>query len=381
MSVYVQLLQKKMVGRKVYDRGDWVRVGTQTAEEWVAEGAARLARDVQRAVAQKLTQTSAPPPPEFTESTRELIEKVQAPAVVSSGLRVAFGMIVFNGDHVLQGVLESVYPWASQICIAEGPVKFHADRLGVATSTDRTMKIIEDFPDPDNKISLVQGVWPEKTDMCNAWIEMVAPETDYVWQIDCDEMYRQKDIERVLSLLGPDGYDSVAFRFRSFYGGFERHMIGWEEAQETHRIQRFYPGAKWHTHRPPTILAPDGQPWRKHKHLSHWELDAATGIRIFHYSFVWPSQAEMKYAYYDNLTKGAVVEDGLEKLYIPWVTGDDRKKAQIEREFKGVHHLRRGPDGQCVCHTAKFYDVHPKWIEENRAELEARIQKELEPWV
>jgi len=190
-------------------------------------------------------------------------------------------------------------------------------------------------------------------------------------------MYKQENIQQVLSLLGPEGYDSVAFRFRSFYGGFERHMIGWEEAQETHRIQRFYPGAVWASHRPPTINAPDGKPWRTKNHLTHWEIDAAVGIRIFHYSFVFPSQVKMKYLYYNDLTKGNMISDGYKSIYLPWTRGDDQKKAEIERKFKGVHHLTRGPGGQCVCHTVKYYGKHPQWIEQHRQELEVRIKDEL----
>ena len=37
-------------------------------------------------------------------------------------MKIAFGMIVFEGDYVLKECLEQVYPFASQILIAEGPV-------------------------------------------------------------------------------------------------------------------------------------------------------------------------------------------------------------------------------------------------------------------
>jgi len=380
VSEWIQLLAPKWVGRKRHEKGEWIKVGNQIAEKWIAEGAARYGRlaQVQSTPAQLRTSRmmGMPSVPLFGTKTRKLVERAKS-ASIHAGLKVAFGMIVFNGDHILSGILESVYPWASQICIAEGPTKFHADRLKVSTSTDKTVEIIRNFPDPEEKISLVQGAWPNKLAMCNAWIKSVRPDTDYVWQIDSDEMYKQENIQQVLSLLGPEGYDSVAFRFRSFYGGFERHMIGWEEAQETHRIQRFYPGAVWASHRPPTINAPDGKPWRTKNHLTHWEIDAAVGIRIFHYSFVFPSQVKMKYLYYNDLTKGNMISDGYKSIYLPWTRGDDQKKAEIERKFKGVHHLTRGPGGQCVCHTVKYYGKHPQWIEQHRQELEVRIKDEL----
>ena len=39
-------------------------------------------------------------------------------------MKIAFGMIVFEGDFVLQECLEQVYPYAEQILIAEGPVSY-----------------------------------------------------------------------------------------------------------------------------------------------------------------------------------------------------------------------------------------------------------------
>jgi hypothetical protein len=55
-------------------------------------------------------------------------------------LKIAFGMIVFEGDYVLKECLEQVYPFASQILIAEGPVSYW-QRQGKTTSTDE--KLIE----------------------------------------------------------------------------------------------------------------------------------------------------------------------------------------------------------------------------------------------
>ena len=84
-------------------------------------------------------------------------------------LNVAFGMIVFNGDYVLKECLESVYPYAKQILIAEGPVRYWQDQ-GYKSSTDRTNEVLENFPDPDNKIKIVHGQFEEKDDECRAYM-------------------------------------------------------------------------------------------------------------------------------------------------------------------------------------------------------------------
>ena len=57
-------------------------------------------------------------------------------------MKVAFSIIVFNLDYVLDAVLESIYPFASQILITEGPVQYFVKR-GFTTSTDDTVEIIK----------------------------------------------------------------------------------------------------------------------------------------------------------------------------------------------------------------------------------------------
>ena len=75
---------------------------------------------------------------------------------IGESMRIAFGMIVFNGNYVLEEVLTSVYPYAAQILIAEGPVKFWQDQ-GFSTSTDGTNEVLHNFPDPDGKIKVVHS--------------------------------------------------------------------------------------------------------------------------------------------------------------------------------------------------------------------------------
>ena len=71
-------------------------------------------------------------------------------------MKLAFGMIVFEGDYVLRECLESVYPYATQILIAEGPVKYWQSQ-GRISSTDNTNDILDNFPDPENKIKVIHS--------------------------------------------------------------------------------------------------------------------------------------------------------------------------------------------------------------------------------
>ena len=115
-------------------------------------------------------------------------------------LKIAFGMIVFEGDYVLEECLKSVYPYASQILIAEGPVKFWQEK-GRTTSTDRTNEILDNFPDPENKIKIVHGQFAEKDEQCAAYLEFMNDDIDYLWNLDSDELYTAEDIKKIISTI------------------------------------------------------------------------------------------------------------------------------------------------------------------------------------
>jgi len=168
-------------------------------------------------------------------------------------LKIAFGMIVFEGDYVLKECLEQVYPYASQILISEGPVSFW-QKKGRKTSTDKTNEIIDNFKDPENKIKIVHGQFSEKDEQCNAYMQYLNPDIDYVWNLDSDEVYKKNDIEKTINFLKQNNPTSVGVRSKSFYGGFNNYLTGFELNTDNFlRIFKVTPGSTWFTHRPPTI--------------------------------------------------------------------------------------------------------------------------------
>ena len=92
-------------------------------------------------------------------------------------------MIVWNGALFLEQVLRNIYDTAHKIVVVEGAVSAHLDQAGPAgRSTDRTLEILESFPDPDDKLTVISGTWPEKDQQCNEY--MLQAEGDYVWQVE-----------------------------------------------------------------------------------------------------------------------------------------------------------------------------------------------------
>jgi hypothetical protein len=289
-------------------------------------------------------------------------------------MKMSFGMIVFNGDYVLRENLESLYPFAHQIVITEGPVD-HYRKLGFTTSTDDTVNVIKSFPDPENKITLIQGQWSEKDEMCNAYATHLTG--DYVWHIDCDELYKPEDMKKVFDYLKshPNCY-SMSFRLLSFYGGFERHISGFEENFEVHRIQKIIPGkSRWKTHRPPTMVwPPTGKTCKEMGHIDYLTTDS-WGIRIYHYSHTFPKQVKAKMDYYKSWGGSGIISDYWDKLFVPWMrVKTENEKLIIEQPTLGVQEWvpqRRGP-----AFTKQFVGEHPDSIKNARVKLEQRIQKE-----
>lgn len=292
-------------------------------------------------------------------------------------MKISFGMIVFNGDYVLEENLGTIYPFAHEIIISEGPVK-HYQKLGFNQSTDKTIDIIKSFPDPDNKIKLIQEKWENKDQMCNAFLKPMTG--DYVWHVDSDEIYLPSDIEKIIQYLENNKSTcySMSFKLKSFYGGFHNYISGFEETFEVHRIKKIIPGqSKWKTHRPPTMIwPPTGQTCKQMGHVGHHTTDK-WGVRIFHYSFVFPTQVKAKTKfYYDRDPKG-IVPQYWDKLFVPWMRAENNEdKYIIEKPTQGVHVWlphRRGD-----CYTKPYSGKHPEMIEKSIPALQKRIQEEGE---
>ena len=287
-------------------------------------------------------------------------------------MKIAFGMIVFNGDYVLQECLESVYPYATQILISEGPVRYWQDE-GHTTSTDRTNEILDNFPDPDNKITIVHGQFEEKDEECRAYMPHMRDDIDYIWNLDSDEVYKPEDIEKLIKILEEEKYTSVGVRSCSFYGGFDYYIGGFELARDNFlRIFKVYPNATWKTHRPPTIIAPEGTPTLPEKHLDSDTLWEKHGVQMYHYSYVFPRQVKEKIAYYKaKVSRNNCHPNYYDEIYLPWVKGDK----SIEQEWQGVHEFRPQIRGETF--TIKFEGDHPKVIEESIEGYRERIKYEL----
>jgi hypothetical protein len=291
-------------------------------------------------------------------------------------VKIAVGMIVFEGDYVLKQCLDQVYPHVDQILIAEGPVAFWQAK-GKRTSEDRTNEILDTYPDPDGKLKVVHGMYSEKDDQSNAYMVNIADDIDYLWMIDSDEVYRTEDILKIKALLESERPTSVGMRSCSFYGGFNHYLTGFELKTDNFlRIFRYVKGAKWLCHRPPTMQYPANI---TRKHISSDQLFNRTGVQMYHYSYTFPDQVYKKTNYYMTFVPGGTIENYFGTVYYPWVLGDDSVKRSVEQKHQGVHEWvpqRRGP-----CFTEKFRLQHPEAIQRDMLSLHNTFNEQLSKYV
>ena len=288
-------------------------------------------------------------------------------------VKIAVGIIVFEGDYVFKQCLDQIYPYVEQILITEGPVRFWQN-LGKTTSTDNTNDIIDNYNDYASKIKVIHGQFEEKTEECNAYIPYIRDDIDYLWQIDSDEIYTIANIEKIKKVLIEEKPTSVGVKSCTFYGGFNNFLTGFEQNNDNFlRIFKFEKGSYWETHRPPTIHYPNGI---ERKHISSDELFSRWGIEMHHYSYVFPTQVKNKMEYYSkSLNVHNIIPNYFNDVYWKWVNGDDNIKNQLEQQYAGVHEFlphNRGP-----CFTNLFIDDHPESIIRDFNLLKTRFNEEV----
>jgi hypothetical protein len=222
-----------------------------------------------------------------------------------AGPRITFGIIVLNGEPFTRYLLRELYPFAHQIVVVEG-----ACPGAVATdeghSTDGTLDVLARFKeeeDPDDKLVVVtrDGGWSEKTEQSQAFAERATG--DYLWVCGVDEFYTPDMLVTVARRLSerPE-IDVLSFGQITFWGGIDYiadtyflHRGWWRDGAA--RVFRWGDGYRYLRHRPELIVDPRGRDlrdgvWLRRKQTERW------GVRMLHYSLVFPRQVIDKCSYY-----------------------------------------------------------------------------------
>ena len=245
-------------------------------------------------------------------------------------VNITFGMIVLNGMPYINYNLRSLYPFAHQIIVVEGAApsaKFVSSENG--HSLDSTLEELKRFQreeDFENKLIIVtaedegysDGFWPEKDEMSQAYAKRATG--NYLWQIDSDEFYLEKDMNVIIKMLeGNPQIKSVSFSMYTFWGDPGFIVNGYFlDKFIVNRIFAWGEGYKYLSHRPVTIVDENSIDLRKYKWVSPKQL-RAKGIFMYHYELLFPKQVLDKCSYYKDAkwtTALEKVNDWLNNNYI-----------------------------------------------------------------
>jgi ADP-heptose:LPS heptosyltransferase/ubiquinone/menaquinone biosynthesis C-methylase UbiE/glycosyltransferase involved in cell wall biosynthesis/predicted O-methyltransferase YrrM len=269
--------------------------------------------------------------------------------------KVSFVMIVLNGMPFIEYSLKSIYEFAHEVIIVEGAVEkcmFAANPDG--SSTDGTVEFVKSFPDPQRKIKLIQGRWPEKCEMQNEALKHITG--DYVWLIDSDEVYKREHLDNIKRILIDDtSITQVNFIPDNFWKGLDHIFVSsrfFEPACHYRRLFKYVRGAVFTSHRPPTMTWPDSQRTTEQMHLLDGHTTRKMGIAPYHYSYVLDEQVRQKIELYRRYGWGKdwnidLIEwykecflkwtpenrHAIEEQYPVW-TGDRNSRTQL---FTGTH--------------------------------------------
>ncbi|MFQ3548792.1 MAG: glycosyltransferase family A protein [Armatimonadota bacterium] len=228
-------------------------------------------------------------------------------------IKITFGIIVLNGEPFTRYNLRSLYPYAHQIIVVEGACP---GAKNIATpeghSRDGTLEILHRFKkeeDPENKIAIVtaedeghpNGFWTEKDEMSQAYAKRATG--NYLWQVDIDEFYIEKDVEKIINILENDpSITAVSFKQVSFFGALDYSVNSYylkNGAEIYHRLFKWGKGYTYVTHRPPTVHNEKNINLRDINYLSGYDLEKQN-IVMYHYSLLFPKQVQEKCDYYSN---------------------------------------------------------------------------------
>jgi FkbM family methyltransferase len=222
--------------------------------------------------------------------------------------KASFGIIVLNGEPFTKYCLRALYPFAHEIIVVEGASqKAKAISTPDGHSRDGTLRSLQQFKeteDTENKLKIItrDGFWSEKDEQSQAYAQVATG--DYLWQVDIDEFYMPRDMDYILKLLKRDAdVSAMSFEQISFWGDLcykcdSTYLL--KGGDVFHRLFRFGNGYRYVTHRPPTVVDPQGVDLRKKKYMSA-DMMAAEGIYLYHYSLLFPKQVLDKVTYYKHL--------------------------------------------------------------------------------
>jgi len=225
--------------------------------------------------------------------------------------------IVLNEEEYIAPSLESIYDKVDRIIIVEGGNDY-AVKAGWCgpdkRSTDRTVEIIADFPDPDHKIELISGAWRDKAEQRNAYAKRLR-EGDWMLLMDGDEVFFEDGFWRLAALMHK--FEIICPGYYPFWNRFDVVATGmWEDFLQV-KVVKWHKGYHYVDHNCPSDAS--GRRITYHRALR-------TKEKLFaHYAWVKPlDKLRKKAAYYQHQpgSRKLFQKDYIESIFLAWRRGE-----------------------------------------------------------
>ncbi len=247
---------------------------------------------------------------------------------------------LWNSAMWLPYAIRGIYKFASTIGICESCWVPEPEWVG-ETSKDGTADLIRKFiseEDPDNKVKFIQGgLCKNQPEARNVGLSLIPDDTDWVFILDGDEFYFEKDLEllrRAIEHPKFEQYDGISVDAKCFY--FDSTY---------YKVESFSRGYRWFKGQRFWAIA---SMFSSKKTFNTGKL----GFEMIHFSYVNPGWTK---------TKGAMGEDLSVDKYKKWwnevyskFDGDLEKLYQINSG--GVHPNGGGP-------VERYHGPYPECLE------------------
>lgn len=236
----------------------------------------------------------------YTPTTKSICDRINTPVKLVAAIQV------YNEEEFIQLNLDAHYQKFDRLLIIEGAVKNNASARSIQNfhSTDKTLDIIKSYPDPSNKIKLIQidRYWESLEEMKNRFLEELNS-GDILCIIDADEFYHENDIDRIRKAFDLYPWISeIIVSFRHFYGDFNhiaKPAPDWSCQHQ--RIIKFQKGMKYLSH--PILTDSDGMCTYFSPQYQPFRVLPKTPIYIDHFGYArlnMDDRMRAKKDYYDR---------------------------------------------------------------------------------
>jgi len=242
---------------------------------------------------------------------KQLLDIIDEINMAAKPIKLVKCLAVHNEEDWVEFNLRNNYDEFDIIRIVEGAVVGRPNSTSNGGSTDRTLDIIREFPDPDDKIELLRigRHFKSLEEQKQLFLEF-ANDGEWLFIVDCDEFYQEGDVNRVKKAIenNPAATEFIPV-FLHFYRDFKHVKAPHPEWQPQHqRIFRYRDGLRYHTH--PICTDQNGQ-------CTYFSGEYQTrrltlpGIYIYHYGHARGKEFhEMKKEFYKSELGKFALEDG-----------------------------------------------------------------------